>query len=82
MKEAKAVVAKQEGQDALIQRLFNLIKENLRKLNIPDEHKVYFLIELDMQFSAVGKMDCLTKKNIAFINPSTYSDIKIDLCDS
>ena len=42
LKEAKAVVAKQEGQDALIQRLFNLIREHLRKLNNPDDHKVYF----------------------------------------
>ncbi|MER2090213.1 MAG: MBL fold metallo-hydrolase [Sporosarcina sp.] len=61
MKEAENVVAEQKGHDVLAQRLFNRVREHLRKSGIPDDHEVYFLIEVDMQVSAMGMIDFLKK---------------------
>ncbi|NYF24819.1 MBL fold metallo-hydrolase [Sporosarcina sp. JAI121] len=61
MKEAENVVAEQKGHDVLAQRLFNRVREYLRKSGIPDDHEVYFLIEVDMQVSAMGMIDFLKK---------------------
>jgi len=62
MKEAEAVVAEGRGYEVLAERLFNLVKEKLRGLGVDDSHEVYYLIELDMQVSAMGIIDYLMKK--------------------
>ena len=63
MKEAEAVVADEQGYEVLAKRLFNLVTEKLREVGIDDSHEVYYLIELDMQVSAMGIIDYLAKKN-------------------
>ncbi|MFD1038223.1 MBL fold metallo-hydrolase [Virgibacillus byunsanensis] len=51
------VVAERKGYDELSQRLLERVKRHLRTLNVPDEHEVYVLINLDMQVSALGIID-------------------------
>ena len=62
MAEGEAVFAEQKGHEELARRLLERVKEYLRKQGIQDEHSVYFLIELDMQVSAMGIIDYLLKQ--------------------
>lgn len=59
--EAQAVVGEGKGADELANRLINLITNHLRELGIKDDHDVYKIIELDMQVSALGMIDYLSK---------------------
>ena len=61
MEEADRVMAEQKGHEVLAQRLLGRVREHLRKLNVRDDHEVYGLIELDMQVSAMGILDYLSK---------------------
>jgi len=61
MVEALAVVDEGKGADELANRLISLIRNHLRELGINDDHDVYKLIELDMQVSALGMIDYLSK---------------------
>lgn len=62
MNEAEAVVAEQKDHHVLAERLLNRVREHLREFTISDNHKVYELIELDMQVSAMGIMDYFANK--------------------
>ncbi len=57
VEEAEAVVAEQKGHEVLAQRLLGRVREYLRGMEVPDDHEVYGLIELDMQVSAMGMLD-------------------------
>lgn len=59
--EAQAVVGEGKGADELANRLISLITNHLRELGIKDDHDVYKIIELDMQVSALGMIDYLSK---------------------
>ncbi|QBP42544.1 MBL fold metallo-hydrolase [Paenisporosarcina antarctica] len=61
MVEAQAVVGEGKGADELANRLISLITNHLRELGIKDDHDVYKIIELDMQVSALGMIDYLSK---------------------
>ncbi len=57
LEEAEAVVAEQKGHEVLAQRLLGRVRGYLREMEVPDDHEVYGLIELDMQVSAMGIID-------------------------
>ncbi|TQR20291.1 MBL fold metallo-hydrolase [Psychrobacillus vulpis] len=61
VREAKAVHAEQKGYNELAQRLVGIVKKYLREQGISDNHEVYRIIELDMEVSAMGMIDFLTK---------------------
>ena len=61
MEEGEAVVAEGKDHGELSQRLFSQVRKHLRSLNVSDDHEVYYLIEVDMQVSAMGIMDYLAK---------------------
>jgi glyoxylase-like metal-dependent hydrolase (beta-lactamase superfamily II) len=57
VEEGESVFAEGKGYDVLAERMFNRVKEHLTHLNVPDNHPVYILINLDMQISALGMID-------------------------
>lgn len=59
--EAKAVVNEGKGATELADRLFSLVRNHLRELDIQDDHEVYQIIELDIQVSALGLIDYLSR---------------------
>lgn len=59
--EAEAIYAEQKGHKELAERLISLVREKLSAQGIPDDHKVYSLIKLDMEVSAMGMIDYLSK---------------------
>ena len=59
--EAKKVYAEQKGYEVLAERLENLVREHLRGLGIPDDHEVYSILQLDIEVSAMGLLDNLSK---------------------
>lgn len=61
LKNAKSIYAEQQGYEELAECLVSLVREHLRKHNIPDDHEVYKLIQLDMEVSAMGLIDYLSK---------------------
>ena len=61
--EAERVANEQKEHEVLSKRLLSRIREYLRELGVADNHEVYFLIELDMQISAMGLMDYITQIN-------------------
>lgn len=63
MTEADRVVAEGQNHEELAKRLFTLVQEQLRELNVPDNHEVYGLIRLDMDVSAMGMVEYLQKQN-------------------
>ena len=61
VEEAEAVVAEQKGHEVLAQRLLGRVRGYLREMEVPDDHEVYGLIELDMQVSAMGMLDYFSR---------------------
>lgn len=61
VEEGEKTFAAGEGYAELATRLLYRVKEHLRQLNVPDNHDVYILINLDMQVSALGIIDYFQK---------------------
>ncbi|BAQ10205.1 beta-lactamase [Bacillus sp. OxB-1] len=61
MEEAKAAAAKREGHAALTERILTRVRTHLRELGVPDDHRAYKMIELDMDVSAMGIVNYLEK---------------------
>src|SRR5699024_12785617 len=61
MEIAEEVAAEDESYDVLSERLFGRVRTYLRDQDVPDEHKVYILINLDMQVSSLGIIDYFKK---------------------
>ena len=61
VEEGERIFAAGEGYAELASSLLYRVKEHLRKLNVPDDHDVYNLINLDMQVSALGIIDYFQK---------------------
>lgn len=59
--ETKKVADNEEDYEVLANRLVERIREDLRKQGVSDNHEVYFLIELDMEVSAMGLMDYMSR---------------------
>lgn len=57
------VIAEGKGYDELSDRMFQRVKSHLQTLNVPEEHDVYVIINLDMQVSALGLIDYFQKIN-------------------
>ena len=57
----KIVYAEQKGYEVLAERLGSLVREHLRGLGIPDDHEVYSILQLDIEVSAMGLIDYLSK---------------------
>ncbi|TRM11268.1 MBL fold metallo-hydrolase [Lentibacillus cibarius] len=55
------VVSEEKGYDALSSSMLERVKETLHPLDVPDNHDVYVLINLDMQVSALGIIDYFKK---------------------
>lgn len=64
VEEGEKTFAAGEGYAELATRLLYRVKENLQKSNVPDDHDVYILINLDMQVSALGIIDYFQKVKI------------------
>lgn len=56
------VVAEGKGYDLLSERMFQRVKSHLKALNVPEEHDVDVIINLDMQVSALGLIDYFQKQ--------------------
>jgi len=61
MEIAEEVAAEDESYDVLSERLFGRVRTYLRDQDVPDEHKAYILINLDMQVSSLGIIDYFKK---------------------
>ncbi|WP_047983055.1 MBL fold metallo-hydrolase [Ornithinibacillus californiensis] len=59
--EGEQVFAEGKGYDVLAMRMLNRVRDHLRQLEVPDDHPVYILINLDMQVSALGIIDYFKK---------------------
>jgi glyoxylase-like metal-dependent hydrolase (beta-lactamase superfamily II) len=57
MEEAEKIGVESKSHEILAGRLSDRIRDYLRAKNVPDDHEVYGLIELDMQVSAMGILD-------------------------
>lgn len=64
VEEGEKTFAAGEGYAELATRFTYHVKEYLRSLNVPDDHDVYILINLDMQVSALGIIDYFQKLKI------------------
>ncbi|MFZ3579128.1 MBL fold metallo-hydrolase [Virgibacillus sp. DJP39] len=64
LEEGQKVYASNGGYAELASRLLYRVKEYLKSINVPEEHEVYFLINLDMQVSALGIIDYFQKLKI------------------
>ncbi|PSL41759.1 glyoxylase-like metal-dependent hydrolase (beta-lactamase superfamily II) [Planomicrobium soli] len=62
VEQARMAAAEGKGPDELAKRLYDLVAEKLLKQGVREEHEVYPIIELDMQVSAMGLMDFLSKQ--------------------
>ncbi|MEI4769165.1 MBL fold metallo-hydrolase [Psychrobacillus sp. FJAT-51614] len=62
MEKARGIVAEQKGHLELSQELLDKVRSHLREQNVPDDHEVYDIIQLDMKVSAMGLIDYLSKK--------------------
>lgn len=62
VEQARTVAAEGKGPDELARRLYELVAEKLREQGVREDHEVYPIIELDMQVSAMGLMDFLSKQ--------------------
>lgn len=60
--EADGAFADNKNHEELASRLFALVQNHLKELNVPDNHKVYDIIRLDMDVSAMGMMEYLQKQ--------------------
>lgn len=61
VEEGEKTYAAGESYAELASRLSYHVREHLRSLNVPDNHDVYMLINLDMQVSALGIIDYFQK---------------------
>ncbi len=61
VEEAETAFARQESPQELAVRLQELVREHLRSLGVPDDHEVYRIIQVDMEVSAMGLLDYLSK---------------------
>lgn len=61
VEEAEAAVKQQKGPQELANRLQELVREHLRSVGVPDDHEVYKIIKVDMEVSAMGLLDYLSK---------------------
>lgn len=57
MKEAETIGELSKSHEILAERLSDRVRDHIREKNVPDNHEVYGLIELDMQVSAMGILD-------------------------
>lgn len=60
---AKDVQRENKDHEELAKRLQALVKDHLRGQEIPDNHEVYGLIQIDTEVCAMGLMDYLGKHN-------------------
>lgn len=61
MKEAEEANSIQMDHTGLAKRLLSRVREHLQTLGVRDDHEVYMQIELDMQVSAMGIMEYITR---------------------
>ena len=61
LEEAEDAFAKQQSPQDLAARLQEMVRTHLRSLGVPDDHKVYSIIKVDMEVSAMGLLDYLSK---------------------
>jgi glyoxylase-like metal-dependent hydrolase (beta-lactamase superfamily II) len=58
---AEDAFAEQQSPQELAARLQELVRTYLRSLGVPDSHVVYSIIKVDMEVSAMGLLDYLSK---------------------
>ena len=63
VEEAEAAAAKNRTPEELAKRLQDLVRSHLRELDVKDDHEVYEIINLDMEISAQGLMEYVSKKS-------------------
>ncbi|MBD7944277.1 MBL fold metallo-hydrolase [Psychrobacillus sp. Sa2BUA9] len=63
LKTAKDVKREQKDHEELAKRLQALVKDHLRGQEIPDDHEVYQIIQIDTEVGAMGLLDYLEKQH-------------------
>lgn len=63
MAEAEAVHAEAKEYSELAKRLEKIVREHLRNQGVSDHHDVFRLIKLDLEVSAMGMIDYLSKRD-------------------
>lgn len=63
VEEGERAVAEEKGYDAIAKGLLKKVQADLQDKGIPDDHKVYTIINLDLQVSALGIIDYLQKQS-------------------
>ncbi|MEK4523675.1 MBL fold metallo-hydrolase [Psychrobacillus sp. FSL W7-1457] len=61
---AKDVQRENKDHEELAKRLQALVKDHLRGQEIPDDHEVYEIIQIDTEVCSMGLMDFLGKQNL------------------
>lgn len=61
VEEAKSVWSAGGGAADLAARLMNRVRVHLDALSVPENHRVYEIIQLDLEVSAMGLIDTLSK---------------------
>lgn len=62
VEEAETAVAKNQTPEELAKRLQDLVRSHLRELGVKENHEVFEIIQLDMEVSAQGLMEYISKK--------------------
>lgn len=63
LETAKDVKREQKDHEELAKRLLALVKDHLRGQEIPDDHEVYQIIQIDTEVGAMGLLDYLEKQH-------------------
>ncbi len=61
VEEGESAIKENWTAEQLASQLFNRVQGYLRTLNVPNDHPVYSYVRLDMQVSAMGILDTLSK---------------------
>ena len=62
VEEGQKAISSQLDAAQLAERLFDRVQLDLRTRSVPDDHEVYPYIRMDMQVSAMGILDTLSKQ--------------------
>lgn len=63
MAEAHAVFEENGSAEILAERLMRRVIKNLRAMDVPDDHRVYEMIAVDLEVSAMGLLEYVQKQS-------------------
>ncbi|MBM7646931.1 glyoxylase-like metal-dependent hydrolase (beta-lactamase superfamily II) [Scopulibacillus daqui] len=63
VKEGEKALSSGKSVDGLVKSLHDRVSKHLKSFHIPENHKVFKVLDLDLQVSAMGIIDYLQKQN-------------------